>query len=119
MTISDEIRLNIMRILADEPSISQRMLAERLGVSLGKANYCMRALVDKGWVKVTNFTKNPKKSNYLYLLTPWGIEKKAELTAQYLKLKMVEYDSLSEEIERLYREVHGEDQNESESSRRP
>ncbi len=73
--------------------------------------------MEKGWVKVANFTKNPKKSAYFYLLTPGGMEKKAELTAHYLKLKMDEYDLLREEIEKLYREVHGKGQGGSKSAR--
>lgn len=105
--MSDEIRLNILRILTEEPDISQRELAKRLGVSLGKANYCLRALMDKGWVKAKNFRNSKCKTAYLYILTPGGMEKKAELTARFLKHKMTEYDALRQEIERLYIEIHG------------
>ena len=108
MTLSDETRLNILRILNEEADISQRELARRLGVSLGKANYCLRALVNKGWVKVKNFQNSKDRSAYLYLLTPGGVEKKAELTRQFLLLKMVEYDALKLEINRLHQEVYGE-----------
>ena len=71
--MSDEIRLKILRILAEEPEISQRALASRLGISLGKANYCVRALVDKGFIKAKNFRNNKNKASYLYMLTPGGI----------------------------------------------
>ncbi len=107
MTISDEIRLDILRILVDEPGISQRELAKRLDVSLGKANYCLRALIDRGWVKLKNFRNNDNKKAYFYFLTPGGVEKKAELTARFLQYKMREYDTLREEITKLYQEVHG------------
>ncbi len=113
MTIPDETRLNILRIFTDEPEINQRELAKRLGVSLGKANYCLRALVSKGLVKTKNFKGNQHKSAYIYLLTPGGIEKKAELTRQFLHLKMTEYDALKLEIDRLYQEVYGEDRQET------
>ncbi len=106
VTFPDEIRLNILRILEDEPSISQRQLAKRLGISLGKVNYCLRALTEKGWVKVNNFKENPHKRSYLYLLTPGGIEKKAELATRFLKAKIVEYDALKREIELLNQEVN-------------
>jgi len=96
-----------MRILADEPGISQRELARRLDISLGKANYCLRALIDRGWVKLNNFRNNEQKKAYFYLLTPGGLEKKAELTARFLQYKMTEYDALKEEISKLYQEVHG------------
>ncbi len=105
--MSDETRLNILRILSEEPDISQRELARRLGVSLGKANYCIRALIDKGLVKAKNFKDSNSKATYLYVLTLGGMEKKAELTAMFLQQKMKEYDALNLEIERLYHEVHG------------
>ncbi len=109
MTIPDETRLNILRILTEEPEINQRELAKRLGVSLGKANYCLRALVSKGLVKAKNFQNNKHKSAYIYLLTSGGIEKKAELTRQFLHLKMAEYDTLKLEIDGLYQEIYGKD----------
>ena len=81
--------------------MSQRQLADSLGVSLGAANYCMKALVEKGWVKLENFQKNPNKLGYLYLLTPMGITAKTQLTANFLKRKLTEYDNLKAEIEDL------------------
>ena len=81
--------------------MSQRQLADHLGVSLGAANYCMKALVEKGWVKLENFQKNPNKLGYLYLLTPMGITAKTQLTANFLKRKLTEYDNLKAEIEDL------------------
>ena len=81
--------------------MSQRQLADNLGVSLGAANYCMKALVEKGWVKLENFQKNPNKLGYLYLLTPMGITAKTQLTANFLKRKLTEYENLKAEIEDL------------------
>ena len=81
--------------------MSQRQLADSLGVSLGAANYCMKALVEKGWVKLENFQKNPNKLGYLYLLTPMGITAKTQLTASFLKRKLTEYENLKAEIEEL------------------
>ena len=81
--------------------MSQRQLADNLGVSLGAANYCMKALVEKGWVKLENFQKNPNKLGYLYLLTPMGITAKTQLTASFLKRKLTEYENLKAEIEDL------------------
>ena len=81
--------------------MSQRQLADNLGVSLGAANYCMKALVEKGWVKLENFQKNPNKLGYLYLLTPMGITAKTQLTASFLKRKLTEYENLKAEIEEL------------------
>ena len=81
--------------------MSQRQLADNLGVSLGAANYCMKALVEKGWVKLENFQKNPNKLGYLYLLTPMGITAKTQLTANFLKRKLTEYEKLKAEIEDL------------------
>ena len=81
--------------------MSQRQLADNLGVSLGAANYCLKALVEKGWVKLENFQKNPNKLGYLYLLTPIGITAKTQLTASFLKRKLMEYEDLKSEIEEL------------------
>ena len=81
--------------------MSQRQLADSLGVSLGAANYCMKALVEKGWVKLENFQKNRNKLGYLYLLTPKGITAKTQLTASFLRRKLIEYENLKVEIEDL------------------
>mgnify|MGYP006171925349 CR=1 FL=1 len=97
----------ILRRLADTPDVNQRELALHAGVSLGRLNYALRALVDKGWVKVGNFSRSEHKLGYAYLLTPRGIEAKAKLTKTFLARKMREYDALRDEIERLQREVEG------------
>ena len=103
--LSDEVRYRLLKYLADNPSATQRELARELGVSVGKVNYCLRALVDKGLVKVRNFRNNENKSSYAYLLTPKGIEEKVTVTLDFLRWKLEEYDLLSKEIERLTDEV--------------
>ena len=95
----DEYRL--IAVLEKTPALSQRDLASTLGFSLGKVNYCLKALVDKGWIKTTRFLQNPHKSEYAYLLTPQGIGSKAVLTAQFLERKMAQYEQLRAEIEAL------------------
>ena len=101
----DEIHLRLMKAIESNPQATQRELAQALGVSLGKANYCLRALVDRGWVKVRNFRANPNKLAYAYLLTPAGLDGKARLTVRFLKRKLDEYDLLRAEIEQLRREA--------------
>ena len=103
--MSDERQLKALRLLQEHPEMSQRQLADNLGVSLGAANYCLKALVEKGWVKLENFQKNPNKLGYLYLLTPIGITAKTQLTASFLKRKLVEYENLKSEIEELKAQV--------------
>ena len=103
--LSDERQLKAMRLLQKDPELSQRQLAAAMGISVGATNYCLRALVEKGWVKLENFQKNPNKLGYLYLLTPTGVNAKAALTADFLKRKLAEYEKLSEEIESLRHEV--------------
>ncbi len=100
----DEIHYRIFKFIEARPDISQRQLAKALGVSLGKTNYCLRALIDKGQVKARNFQCSSNKKNYVYLLTPKGIEEKAQLTAHFLKRKMAEYELLKVEIEQLKNE---------------
>lgn len=101
----DELRHEIFRILKDCPDISQRDLAARLGVSLGKANYCLRALIQKGWIKARNFKNSKNKLAYAYYLTSAGIEEKARLTFRFLKRKVREYEDLVEVIEDLKKEA--------------
>ena len=103
--LTDEIRLRILRELQSEPGLSQRDLAKALGVSLGKTNYCLRALVDKGLVKVENFRKSGNKLAYAYQLTPRGISDKAKMTRRFLYIKQREFHSLRSEIAELKREV--------------
>lgn len=104
--LTDETRYKLLKQLEQNPDTSQRTLARELGISLGKANYCLNALIDKGMIKAGNFNKSEHKSKYLYQLTPQGIEQKAQVTARFLKRKLAEYDQLQEEIEQLKREVN-------------
>ena len=103
--MQDEIHLKVLRLLQDSPQINQREMAEALGVSLGKTNYCLKALMDKGYVKMQNFMSSHNKLAYSYLLTPSGIREKAQLTTQFLKRKVEEYEALQLEIEALKCEV--------------
>lgn len=100
-----DTHLRLLRLLEARSELSQRDLARELGASLGKINYCLNALIDKGWVKVRNFRNSDKKLGYAYLLTPRGIESKATITVHFLKRKMAEYATLKVEIEQLQREV--------------
>jgi len=96
-----DIHLDLLRRLEVNPKYTQRELSQEMGVSLGKINYCMKKLIEKGWVKLSNFGHNPNKSVYIYLLTPKGIEQKARLTFSFLKIKMEEYEVLKKEISKL------------------
>ena len=89
---------NVMRKIKSRPNSSQRDMAKELGFSLGKLNYCLNALKDKGFIKIQNFKKNPNKLGYRYILTPKGIAKKTELTINFMKRKLKEYDELNSEI---------------------
>tara|TARA_B100000941_G_C28325936_1_gene459029 strand:- start:174 stop:479 length:306 start_codon:yes stop_codon:yes gene_type:complete len=90
--------LDILRKIQKNPEVSQREMAEDLGFSLGKLNYCLKALKDKGLIKIENFKKNPNKINYFYILTPKGIQEKTRLTLNFMKRKMDEYEQLKKEI---------------------
>ena len=103
--LNDEYRLKILKALEADPQISQRELARQLDISLGKTNFCLKALIEKGMVKVDSFKNNPKKSGYLYLLTLHGIEEKAALTKRFLARKLKEHEELTAEIDMLRREV--------------
>lgn len=103
--MQDEITYKIMKSIEENPSQSQRELSRSLGVSLGKLNYCINALVDKGWVKARNFKQNPNKAGYLYLLTPKGMEAKAKITLRFLRTKVNEYERLKTEIAQLRKEA--------------
>jgi EPS-associated MarR family transcriptional regulator len=103
--MSEERQLKVMRLLENSPEMTQRDLASTLGISLGAVNFCLKALVDKGWIKIDNFNKNPNKLGYLYLVTPKGIAAKTKLTMQFLKRKLIEYDELKTEIETLEKEL--------------
>jgi len=100
-----ETRLKLLRALEANPDLSQRDLARELGISLGKVNYCLRALIDKGYIKAVNFSNSPAKHRYIYQLTPSGIAAKARITADFLKRKLEEHDLLIREIEALKTEL--------------
>jgi len=108
--MTDEMRYKLIRLLDANPAMSQRDVARELGISLGKANFCLQALMQKGWIKATNFKNSRNKAAYMYLLTPRGLEGKASLTLRYLQKKMREYEALRVEIEEMRREAerHGE-----------
>ena len=103
--ISDEVRYRLLKLLGPNPHLSQREVARELGISLGKVNYCLRALVNRGWVKASNFKNSRNKTAYVYLLTPSGIEAKARLTTRFLQRKVREYEALRTEIEQLRSEA--------------
>ena len=91
--------LDLLRKISKQPKVSQRILADELGFSLGKLNYCLNALKEKGLVKIKNFKSNPNKIGYAYILTPKGIKQKTKLTINFMKRKMKEYDELKKELE--------------------
>jgi len=95
----DQDHFNVLRKIQKNPKSTQRELAEELGFSLGKLNYCLKALKNKGLIKINNFKKNPNKLNYAYILTPKGISEKTKLTVNFMKRKMKEYDELKKEID--------------------
>jgi len=105
MNPNQEIHLKVLRYIEGHPDVTQRELAQHLGVSLGKVNYCLKALIDRGWVKANNFKNSNHKSAYFYLLTPRGIEQKTHITMRFLKHKMLEYEQLKHEIAELEQEV--------------
>ena len=96
-----DIHLDLLRKLEVNPEYTQRELSQEMGVSLGKINYCMKKLIEKGWIKLSNFSHNPNKVGYIYLLTPKGIEEKTRLTFSFLRIKMEEYEILKNEINKL------------------
>lgn len=103
--INEEVRYRLLKYLADHPEASQRDVARELGISLGKVNYCLKALIEKGWIKARNFRNSRKKSAYVYVLTPKGIDEKIDVTRAFLRRKVAEYDTLVKEIETLTAEV--------------
>lgn len=100
----EDTYFRVMKMVQAQPDISQRQLAQALGLSLGGVNYCLQALMEKGWVKVQNFSSSKNKLGYAYLLTPTGVTEKTALTARFLKRKMHEYAELRAEIEALQKE---------------
>jgi EPS-associated MarR family transcriptional regulator len=103
--LTDETRYRILKLLEADPQASQRRIADELGISLGRVNFCLKALVDKGLVKVNNFRNNANKRAYLYLLTPRGIEEKTRVTLRFLKVKLEEYEALKSDLVQLQREA--------------
>ena len=101
----DEIQLALMRLLRENPTLSQRELSEHMGVSIGLTNYCLRALVDKGWVKAQRFLESGRKDRYLYQLTPAGIASKMQLTRAFLERKRLEYKAIQNQIADLEKDL--------------
>ncbi len=106
---SDEVHFQVLQLIQRHPHLNQRELAQHLGVSLGKANYCLKALIEKGFVKVENSRRNDRKVAYLYLLTASGLQEKARAAVHFLGRKMNEYEALKSEIAQLQRlvDAHG------------
>jgi EPS-associated MarR family transcriptional regulator len=107
--LDDQTRYRLLKLLELNPEVSQRRLAEELGVSVGKVNFCLRALLDKGLLKVRNFRDSQNKLAYAYYLTPKGAKEKVRATSGFLQRKMAEYQELEREIEELRREVRATD----------
>src|SRR5699024_115367 len=109
-TLDNETRYQLLRRLADDPELSQRELAKEFGISVGKINYCLKALLDKGYIKASNFKNSRQKSAYLYKLTPKGVAAKSRATTRFLARKQAEYERLAAEIEELRREAENDSQ---------
>lgn len=103
--LDETTHYTLLKVLEENPGLSQRDLAKMLGISLGKVNFCLNALVEKGSLKIDNFRKSDNKLAYAYLLTPQGMESRARMTVQFLKRKVQEYERLRAEIEELRREA--------------
>ncbi len=103
--LPDELRYQLLKELDANPGISQRELAKIVGVSLGKTNYCLKAIIEAGWVKAGNFARSDNKMNYAYVLTPKGLSEKASVTMRFLKKKQVQYEQLEREIAELRKEA--------------
>jgi len=103
--LQEDTYFRVLRMFQDNPDMTQREIAERLGVSTSGMNYCLNALIDKGWVKVHNFSQSKNKFGYIYVLTPQGIVEKVTLTGRFLKRKQAEYEALKAEIEGLSQEL--------------
>ena len=103
--LQEDTYFRVLRLLQDNPDMTQREIAQSLGLSTSGLNYCLKALIDKGWVKVHNFSQSKNKFGYIYVLTPQGISEKLALTSRFLKRKLSEYDALKAEIDGLQAEV--------------
>ena len=107
--LQEDTYFRVLRMLQDNPDMTQREIAEKLGISTSGLNYCLKALIDKGWVKVQNFSQSKNKFGYIYVLTPKGLAEKAQLTGRFLKRKMHEYEELRKEIDVLQTFVDAEE----------
>lgn len=103
--LDETTRYRLLKLLETNPELTQRQLAKQLDISLGKVNFCLSALIEKGWLKANNFRNSQNKVAYIYLLTPTGVEEKARITVEYLKFKLQEYAQLQAEIEELKHEA--------------
>lgn len=103
--INDEIRYKLLKLLEENPNMSQRELSRALGFSLGKVNYCVKVLVEIGYVKLVNFTRSVNESGYAYVLTPRDLKEKAKVTLRFLEKKQKQYDQLKNEIAQLQQEI--------------
>lgn len=109
LPMDDAIRYRLLKLLHEQPHLTQRELAAAMGVSLGKANFCLRALIEVGAVKVNNFRTSTNKSGYLYLLTTRGLEEKVRVSRRFLKCKLAEYDAIQREITELKNDVEADE----------
>ena len=105
MAEDPEIPYHLLKILESDPNLTQRQMAGKMGLSLGKFNYCLKELVKKGFVKVERFTSSDNKATYMYILTPHGLEEKSRVTVSFLKRKMKEYKEIKQQLEDLKQEV--------------
>ena len=118
-TANDDTLFWTLKVLQENPGVSQRSLAREVGINVSSINFCLKALVEEGWIKMGNFSKNPDKSSYAYLLTPTGVAEKAVLTRRFLQRKMTEYEKLREEIEALQLEAEPDGSTPNTSKRGP
>ena len=103
-----EIHYRLLKILAEEPKLGQREMAKKMGISLGKVNFCVSELAAKGWIKITRLKSARKKIPYIYMLTPKGLEEKGKLTVRFLRRKLAEYEEIKKQILELHNEVQQE-----------
>ncbi len=103
-----EIRYRLLKILTEEPRLGQREMAKKMGISLGKVNFCVSELAAKGWIKITRLKSARKKIPYIYMLTPNGLEEKGKLTVRFLKRKLAEYEEIKKQVLELHNEVQQE-----------
>jgi len=106
--LEQDIRYRLFKILSDDADLNQREIARKMGISLGKTNYCLSEFTRKGFIKIQHFSESKTKFRYLYILTPKGIEEKSRLTVRFFKRKLVEYEQIKQQIEELGREISGD-----------